>query len=238
MARRRKPNHYNASSCFGCAVAVILLVGCFYAIVSRTPEDWAEIDAQRVETNQRLEAEREKRERDEAEYWEDRRKRASEERDRLRELEAKRKESTVFGKRIVATFEAKLIRVVDGDTVELLFPDKTHPNCRLESLDAPETGSKNVTGQPFANNATEAIKNLCGGRMVTVRQTGVDGYKRPLVFIEFEGVNLNAEGLAWHYKKYSSDESLAQLEVEARNAKRGLWGDSNPISPWRWRKRD
>ena len=30
--------------------------------------------------------------------------------------------------------------------------------------------------------------------------------------------------------------TLAQLEREARAAKRGLWADPNPIPPWEWPK--
>ena len=43
-------------------------------------------------------------------------------------------------------------------------------------------------------------------------------------------------GFAWWYQKYApDDETLKQLEHEAREAKRGLWGDPNPIPPWQWR---
>jgi endonuclease YncB( thermonuclease family) len=53
-------------------------------------------------------------------------------------------------------------------------------------------------------------------------------------------VNLNKElvknGLAWHFKKYSKDNSYAVLENEARASKVGLWADNNPIAPWTWRK--
>src|SRR4029453_18892220 len=44
-------------------------------------------------------------------------------------------------------------------------------------------------------------------------------------------------GFAWHYKKYSSDPILAQAEIEARNAKAGLWADPHAIAPWDFRHR-
>jgi len=31
------------------------------------------------------------------------------------------------------------------------------------------------------------------------------------------------------------DRSLYPLQGEARQAARGLWSDSNPVSPWEWR---
>jgi micrococcal nuclease len=42
-------------------------------------------------------------------------------------------------------------------------------------------------------------------------------------------------GFAWHYKRYSSDPILAQAEIEARNAKAGLWADPQAIAPWDFR---
>ncbi|WP_231427840.1 MULTISPECIES: thermonuclease family protein [Pedobacter] len=42
--------------------------------------------------------------------------------------------------------------------------------------------------------------------------------------------------MAWHFKKYSTDAYYAQLEINARKGKVGLWRDPNPIAPWEWRK--
>ena len=39
-------------------------------------------------------------------------------------------------------------------------------------------------------------------------------------------------GLAWWYRQYSKDQRLGALEEEARQAKRGLWADPNPIPSW------
>jgi endonuclease YncB( thermonuclease family) len=56
-----------------------------------------------------------------------------------------------------------------------------------------------------------------------------------------DGRNLNQElvpaGLAWWYERYARRETvLRDLEQEARDAKRGLWSDRNPVAPWDWRK--
>lgn len=146
----------------------------------------------------------------------------------------------LFGKKIKSTYPVKVIRAVDGDTFEVLLPDNTHPNIRFESVDTPETGSKNVPGQPFGNRATEALKELCVGKMATVHQTGTDGYRRPVVYLIVDEVNINAEmvrlGYAWQAIDYSDDEQLAAIEAEARKAKRGLWADENPMPPWEWRR--
>ena len=57
----------------------------------------------------------------------------------------------------------------------------------------------------------------------------------------FNNININKElvknGLAWHFKKYSSDVEYAKLERQARKSKVGLWKEKNPIAPWDWRKK-
>ena len=66
-----------------------------------------------------------------------------------------------------------------------------------------------------------------------------DRYGRTLARIEVEGQDVNrqmvADGLAWHYVRYSKDAGLAAAEREARAAARGLWADREPVPPWEWR---
>jgi len=56
-----------------------------------------------------------------------------------------------------------------------------------------------------------------------------------------DGRSLNRElvraGFAWWYRRYApDDETLEQLEREARGAKRGLWVDPDAVPPWEWRR--
>jgi endonuclease YncB( thermonuclease family) len=44
-------------------------------------------------------------------------------------------------------------------------------------------------------------------------------------------------GLAWWYQRYARHETILQdLEREARQGRRGLWADRDPVPPWEWRK--
>ena len=47
---------------------------------------------------------------------------------------------------------------------------------------------------------------------------------------------LVAEGHAWVYKKYLSDQSLLDDVSKAREEKLGLWIVENPIPPREWRR--
>lgn len=41
---------------------------------------------------------------------------------------------------------------------------------------------------------------------------------------------------AWHYKKYSGNQELSNMEIKARLKKRGLWAEPNAVAPWLYRQ--
>lgn len=134
------------------------------------------------------------------------------------------------------TFQAKVIGISDGDTMEVLY--KHQPvKIRLAHIDCPEKRRK----QPFGNDAKKALSDLCFGQQVMVKGEKYDRYKRLIaVILNSKKQNVNQEmvkqGLAWHYKKYSTDPIYANLEIKAKRNKVGLWSVPNPIAPWDWRK--
>ena len=128
-----------------------------------------------------------------------------------------------------------MIRIVDGDTIDVMHNGHPH-RIRLAGIDAPERK------QAFGSRAREFVGQQVFGRTVTFRSSGSDPYRRTLgEVILADGRSLNRElvanGLAWHYKRFSADRELARLENEARAARRGLWSDPNPIPPWEFRRR-
>lgn len=129
----------------------------------------------------------------------------------------------------------KVIGILDGDTYDLLTPDKKTIRVRMAAIDAPERG------MPFYNVSKQQLAKLCFGKMVTLKEDARDRYDRIVAFTYLaDSTEVSAEmlkaGMAWHFKKYNSDPELAKLEVEARKAKRGLWIDKHPMEPWRNRK--
>lgn len=130
----------------------------------------------------------------------------------------------------------KVIKVKDGDTLELLSPDHQNITVRLAEIDAPEKS------QAFGQAAKQFTSNLCFGKMVKLIGNTKDRYGRTVATLELEnGTNVNYEivknGYAWQYLAYSHNNmELAGLEQNARESKLGLWHDLNPTPPWSFRR--
>lgn len=133
----------------------------------------------------------------------------------------------------IAQFKARVVRIIDGDSIVVIDSNLQEHNIRLTDIDCPEKG------QPFGGKAKDFTARFCNHKMVSIYPNGTDKYGRTLANVVADGQNLNEallrNGLAWHFVKYSSSSKLAALEQQARNTKTGLWKDANPIAPWDWR---
>lgn len=138
-------------------------------------------------------------------------------------------------KNIQSDIIGKVIKIKDGDTIDILFNGKPL-TIRFAHVDCPEKK------QPFGNVAKQFTADKCFGQTVTVlNDNKFDRNKRLIgVVINEQGENVNKAlvkaGLAWHYLKYSTDDTYSNLEVIARQQKVGIWSDPYPIEPWNWRK--
>lgn len=141
-------------------------------------------------------------------------------------------EPVLYSQQINKVWAEKCVRIVDGDTVLVLNAKHEMTRICLASIDAPEPK------QPFSDAARSACGELCPGKNCEIHETGKDRFGRVLAFVVVDGVNVNAElirrGLAWHYRQFSKDSELQQLEDSARESKAGLWSESSPapIPPW------
>ena len=143
--------------------------------------------------------------------------------------------------RVIEELSGKVVSVADGDTVTVLVI-REQVKVRLEGIDARQSK------QSFGTRSKQALAEMVFGKTVTVGKTGNNRYRRPLGLIVVDGVDVvivvivvdvNAkrveDGWAWHYKQCSRDGRLAALEVETRQAKRGLWAAPAPQAPWEFR---
>lgn len=136
-----------------------------------------------------------------------------------------------------SSMAATQVRVIDGDTLSI-----DGSTYRLHGIDAPEVGqrcdlSSGKTWQ-CGRAALERLQDLVAGKRVTCEARGQDGYGRTIAVCRAGGVDLNAililDGLAWAFRKYSTDYALEEQQAQA--AERGIW--QAPTDPaWVYREK-
>lgn len=147
--------------------------------------------------------------------------------------------------RIEALPMAKIVRVIDGDTVDVSMNNRIY-RIRLDAIDCPEDG------QEWGDMATRGLIKMIGGKWVKLEKHGIDPYGRTIatLFIfsveKGEWINVNERmvmyGHAWvmrifynHLPKQRKWK-LNDLEKWAKSKRIGLWEKEDPIPPWEWRK--
>ncbi|RMN08420.1 MULTISPECIES: thermonuclease family protein [Pseudomonas syringae group] len=129
--------------------------------------------------------------------------------------------------------QGQVVRILDGDTVEVLDAGKQTHRVRLANIDAPERK------QAFGDVSRQALAAMAYRRQVLVLDEGGDRYGRRIGVLTINGRNVNAEmvaqGMAWVYTQYNNDKNLPTLEARARAGKLGLWADIHPMAPWDFR---
>lgn len=134
---------------------------------------------------------------------------------------------------------AQVERVVDGDTLRL----KDGRSVRMIGLNAPETGKKGLSAEPFADAARKRLQDLVAlsdGRVgLLPGKQAKDRYGRTLAHaFGVDGSNLEAQlladGLAYHVAIAPNVELLGCLQAAERSARAngvGLWRQSPVVSP-------
>lgn len=143
---------------------------------------------------------------------------------------------------LLNTLYATKVKVIDGDTIEILLKNSKSEKIRLLGIDAPE--SKQPNGKASTDNLKKCVSNVD----VMIKWQEKDRYNRILGKVLANNIDCNLkqveDGLAWHYKRYIKSQpqpdqlSYANAEFFARQAKKGLWSDPKAIEPWQWRQRD
>lgn len=149
------------------------------------------------------------------------------------------------------TFAGKVVTVTDGDTVIVRDHHGRRHEVRLAGIDAPEIR------QPYGVRSRSHLAEVLYGRQVTVAWYKRDRYDRVLgrvtaTVAEPCGQALCtrrvdaayaqiAAGLAWHDREHLDEQGAeerlryARAERDARSRQAGLWAESAPMPPWRYR---
>ncbi|MFC1818923.1 thermonuclease family protein [Thermodesulfobacteriota bacterium] len=136
-------------------------------------------------------------------------------------------------------WSGKVVGITDGDTIKVLNPENNQVKIRLYGIDTPEKG------QAYGQAATKHLASLIAGKTVEVEPVDTDRYGRTVAIISYDGRNINEQmvtvGYAWVYRKYCDRpfcSSWLKRESEAKDSKKGLWKEPNPIAPWEWREEE
>jgi micrococcal nuclease len=122
--------------------------------------------------------------------------------------------TNLFAKELLAE-----IIVIDGDTVRGKYANELI-KIRLAEIDAPEL--KQSDSKIFFKFKEK------------------DRYDRHVGWIHSEDLDINLEmvkkGCAWVYDRYVKRKVLFKHQDNARENNIGLWKNSEPIAPWKWRR--
>lgn len=127
----------------------------------------------------------------------------------------------------------QVISIADGDTLTLLV-DRSPVKIRLANIDAPELK------QAFGQRSKQSLSNLCWGKDTHFKKQSIDRYGRIVATVICDDIDANVKqverGMAWIYTKYNSDPHLPAVQDQAKDDGVGLWQDTNPIPPWKFRQ--
>lgn len=125
-------------------------------------------------------------------------------------------------RRVGSWFDAQVVTVADGDTLELIAAgERATIRIRLEGVDAPELG------EPFSREALALARALLLRQQVRVHGRDVDNYGRLVARVVAAGRDASEAlidaGLACHFTRFANDPALARAESRARTQGRGFW---------------
>ena len=143
-------------------------------------------------------------------------------------------------------WQARVVYVIDGDTVIVEDDARRKVRIRLAAIDCPEAG------QPWGDTARYGLIKLIGRRTVRVAVHDRDHYGRTVATLHVqrdgEWINVNERmvmlGHAWVMRRYwhhlplERQRALDRLERWARSRHVGLWKTPDPVPPWQWRRGD
>jgi micrococcal nuclease len=130
----------------------------------------------------------------------------------------------------------RVIAVIDGDTLDVTWGSRRE-RVRLLGVDTPETVDPRRPVGCYGPEASAFTHRRLQGRAVRLRfdRQRRDRFGRLLAYLEVDGRRFNDELLAGGYAKVlvippngRHGRTMLDEELEARSARRGLWGACSP----------
>jgi endonuclease YncB( thermonuclease family) len=133
-------------------------------------------------------------------------------------------------------FTGKVIKVTDGDTYKVEKASGGTVTVGLYDIDRPESD------QSFGSKATRKASTKILHETVKVRKVERGPYGRMIAKVFYNGQSINfylvSEGLAWVSGRYCNQrvcDHWKEIQAKRRANGTGLWSQSNPIPPWKYR---
>jgi len=129
--------------------------------------------------------------------------------------------------------EVRVVDVLDGDTIVVAFTNGATDTVRLLGVDTPETHHPTRGVECFGPEAAEYTKRRLTGKVVRLESDVErrDVYDRRLAYVYLHGQRFEDELLREGYARFlvippndAHGRALLAAELDARDARRGLWG--------------
>lgn len=138
-----------------------------------------------------------------------------------------------YGLNVSEIPENKVIKVIDGDTIEI-YKNKKIEKIRLIGVNTPETVNPRKPVQCFGKEASNKLKELLSNQIVRLEsdetQTNLDKYGRQLRYVFLNNENINKKmieegyGFEYTYKApYKYQREFKESEKIAKSKSLGLW---------------
>jgi endonuclease YncB( thermonuclease family) len=130
----------------------------------------------------------------------------------------------------IRSIEGTVVKVSDGDTIQVMDSLGTKVKVRFYGIDCPETEKSNrrtgrvsKQGQPYGEEAFRVLQGKLQRQHVRLDVMDIDRYGRTVSIVWLGDRNINremvAEGWAWAYKQYL-DRPHASEYIEAEELAR------------------
>lgn len=136
------------------------------------------------------------------------------------------------------TLNGRVVDIADGDTLTLLV-DRRPYVISIAAIDAPERY------QAWGDRSKANLGRLSFNRAAVAHCTGVDRRGHQVCKLTVNNLDVGLEqikdGMAWRVRNYANglsaeDQSAYEsTELMAKLKRQGLWRDTNPVPPWRFR---
>jgi micrococcal nuclease len=142
-----------------------------------------------------------------------------------------------IGVEIVNIPENQVIRVIDGDTIEV-YQNKKVEKIRMIGLNTPESVDPRKQVECFGIEASDRLKELIEGKIVKLEtdetQDKEDRFGRKLRYVFLGDENINqkmiADGYGFEYTykvPYKYQNEFKEAQKSARKKSLGLWDTNN-----------